>query len=332
MTHVLIRKLLRDLRLQLLIVALLLVAFECLWAKVTQRITQELLPALLDTLTPADYLRLLQLFFKGPGQVMEALIGGDNVDVKNALDVLTIGYVHPLAQTILCVWAIGRAAGAITGEIDRGTMELLLAQPLARTQVVLAHLGVDLVVIPILCLAMWAGSWLGVAWFGEIVDTLPPTSTSAAPMTDLLKLMPAADGTPRPHVMQVNPMVLWRALPQVAALLFAVSGVTLWLSSRGRFRGRVLGLAIGVMLVQFLVNLIGQLWPAVAPLRPLTLFFYYQPQQAILKQQWNVDVGAAWQLGQVVSVPGPIVLMVVGLVGYALALWTFRRRDVPAPL
>jgi ABC-2 type transport system permease protein len=328
MTFVLVRKLLRDLRLPLLIVALLLVAFECLWAKVTQRITQELLPALLDTLTLADYLRLLQLFFQGPGKIMEALIGGDRIDVQNPLDVLTIGYVHPLAQTILCVWGIGRAAGAITGEIDRGTMELLLAQPLTRTQIIFAHLAVDLLVIPILCLAMWAGSWLGVAWFGVIVRQ--PVDMPASPAVGIMNLMPSMEGGAR--VMKVDPSVLWPALPQAAALLFAVSGLTLWLSSRGRFRGRVLGLAVAMILLQFLVNLIGQLWPAVAPLRPFTIFFYYQPQQAILRQQWMVDVGPVWNLDRALPVPGALVLVGVGLVGYALALWTFRRRDVPAPL
>ena len=48
------------------------------------------------------------------------------------MDMLSIGYVHPLMQTIFCIWAVGRASGAIAGEMDRGTMELLLAQPLAR--------------------------------------------------------------------------------------------------------------------------------------------------------------------------------------------------------
>ena len=31
-------------------------------------------------------------------------------------------------------------------------------------------------------------------------------------------------------------------------------------------------------------------------------------------------------------VPMPAVLYGVGLAGYALALWTLRRRDLPAPL
>ena len=42
MTGTLVRKLLRDVRLPLAVVALLLVGFQCLWAKITQRITDAL--------------------------------------------------------------------------------------------------------------------------------------------------------------------------------------------------------------------------------------------------------------------------------------------------
>jgi ABC-2 type transport system permease protein len=80
----------------------------------------------------------------------------------------------------------------------------------------------------------------------------------------------------------------------------------------------VLGVAVLITLLQFLVNLIGQLWDVMAPLRPLTIFYYYQPQQAV--------IGGAW------GGPQLAVLYGVGLVGYALALRTFCRRDLPAPL
>ena len=92
-----------------------------------------------------------------------------------ARDVLSIGYVHPLTQTILCVWVIGRAAGAIAGEIDRGTMELLQAQPLPRYRVILAHLGVDVLTIPLLCLCVWAGNWRGSAFRDRSNGSRRPT-------------------------------------------------------------------------------------------------------------------------------------------------------------
>jgi hypothetical protein len=33
------------------------------------------------------------------------------------MDMLSIGYVHPVMQFVFCISAVGRAAGAIAGEI-----------------------------------------------------------------------------------------------------------------------------------------------------------------------------------------------------------------------
>jgi ABC-2 type transport system permease protein len=301
MTITLMRKLLRDVRVPLIVVALLLAAFQCLWVKIVERLSGHLLPmlewlAVGRNLSGAD---VEQYIFQGPGRVLQTLIGGSEISLFQPADMLSIGYMHPLVQTILCIWAIGRAAGAIAGELDRGTMELLLAQPLPRYRILVAHLGVDLATIPVLCLSLWAGNWLG-AW-----------------LTGVLEL----GATPAAKRLLVDPRMFAPALPSVAALLFAVSGYTMWVSSRGRFRGRVLGIAVLATLVQFLINAVGQLWDAIAFLRPYTVFYYYQPQRAILGrgsvEQDLINVG---------------VLVGVGVVGYALALWTFSRRDLPAPL
>jgi ABC-2 type transport system permease protein len=323
MTGTLIRKLLRDLRLPLFVVALLLAGFQCLWVKITQRISGELVPlfvglATAQKMSPID---LEEYLFKGPGKIMQTLMGGESIQLDNAMHVLSIGYVHPLMQTIFCIWAIGRAAGAIAGEIDRGTMELLLAQPVARWRLLLAHLCVDLLTIPVLCLALWGGTWLG-SWL------VGPIEASKESLAKLPFRVPINSEALRLHPEAIGPG-LWN----VAALMFAVSGCTMWLSAAGRFRWRVLGCAVLLTLVQFLVNVIGQLWDVVAPLRPLTVFFYYQPQQIILSRRWTVDVGQAWNGGQpFYPVYMLAVLLAIGGVGYALALWTFSRRDLPAPL
>jgi ABC-2 type transport system permease protein len=275
---------------------------------------------------------ILQIVFEGPGKIIQTIIGGENIDFLKSFDVLTIGYVHPITQTIICVWAIGRASGAIAGEIDRGTMELLLAQPIRRSRVIVAHLCVDLLVIPLLCLSLWGGNWLGIATFGQIERGAQP------PLLGLgaaLARSPSLGGfrvDPEPRSFCVDPVVLLPALANVGLLLFAVSGVTMWLSSRGRFRGRVLGTAVFVMLLQFLINLIGQLWDKAEPLRPFTVFFYYQPQEILLQNHWTVDVGKCWHLSEPLAVNMLWVLGLVGAAGYVLAAWTFCRRDLPAPL
>jgi ABC-2 type transport system permease protein len=117
----------------------------------------------------------------------------------------------------------------------------------------------------------------------------------------------------------------------VAALVFAVSGYTLWLSAAGRFRWKVLGIAVFITLLQFLINVVGQLWETVGVLRPFTVFYYYQPQQIVLAQRWSVDLGKVWSNGHW-SLNVLAVLVTVGVVGYGMALWTFTRRDLPAPL
>ncbi len=324
MTWVLVRKLLRDIRVPLLVVALLLTAFLCLWAKVTERVLGELAPffngvAALGGFGQRD---IEHIVFNGPGKIMRTVIGGDNIRTDRAMDMISIAYVHPLVQTIFCIWAVGRASGAIAGEIDRGTMELLLSQPLARTRVLLAHLWVDVLSIPLLCLSVWVGTCVG-AWLITPIEVRFPED----PRFALLRTLPMD-----PSKLEIHPLRFLTAIPVMAGLIFAVSGFTMALSAAGRFRWRVLGLAVFLVLLQFLVNLIGQMWEFASPLRPLTIFYYYQPQQAILNNHWLVDF-SVWNGGKpLVEVPMVLVLFTIGAVGYLAAWITFVRRDLPAPL
>jgi ABC-2 type transport system permease protein len=315
----LVRKLLRDVRVPLIVLMILLAAFQCLWIKVAQRISGDtgLLRQLVwlgegRGVTPSE---IEKEIFEGPGKIIKSMIGGDRISLFRVTDVLTIGYVHSVVLTILCLWAVGRGAGAIAGEIDRGTMELLLAQPLARYRLILAHFIVDVVTIPLLALSIWAGQWIAIPLLQ--VHEVPARGTSVGAAID--------------------PAVFGPALWNVAALVFAISGYTMWLSSRGRFRGRVLAVAILATLLQYLINVIGQLWDVLAPFRPFTVFYYYQPQQIILNHKWSVDVNKLWghegTANEVLfSVNALLVLFLVGCVGYGLALWKFARRDLPAPL
>jgi ABC-2 type transport system permease protein len=311
MTGALLRKTLRDIRLPLLVLIVLLIAFQCLWAQVVKRIIGQLLPELvrISAVSGIKPHEIEQTIFEGPGKLIKTMIGGDNISLFSVRDMLTVSYMHTVVLTILCLWAVGRASGAITGEIDRGTMELLLAQPLARYRILVTHFLVDCITIPLLCLALWAGNWAGIWLVGVTED---PTQ-AGSPLIDAAIFGPA----------------LWN----VGMLVFAMSGYTIWLSAGGRFRWRVLGLAVLITLLQYLLNVIGQLWDLLAPFRPLTVFYYYQPQQIILRHRWTADWYSLWNSGHVLgSVNVVVVLLVVGLAGYILALWTFCRRDLPAPL
>jgi ABC-2 type transport system permease protein len=325
MTFTLVRKLLRDIRVALVIVMVLLAAFQCLFVKVTQRTVVELAPVFSTLATRAGVLQkdLEDIIFSGPGKIAQTLVGGESIRFERAMDMLSIGYVHPLMQVIFGIWAIGRAASAVAGELDRGTLELLLAQPLPRWRVIAAHLTVDAIVIPLLCLSLWAGQAIGYRLVG-------PFEVRAEHLEPLKRL--PFEIKVDPALLKVDVSAFGPGLWNVGALLFAISGVTMAFSAAGRFRGRVIGAAVLFMLVMFLINVIGQMWDAAAWLRPFTIFYYFQPQQVILSGKWWVDPGPVWTGRPLVHLNVLAVLFGVGAVGYAVALWTFSRRDLPAPL
>jgi ABC-2 type transport system permease protein len=327
MTAILVRKLFRDVRPALLVVCLVLFVFATFWVKITQRVTVEISPVF--TLV-AQYFGDKNLFqdvlFKGPGKVSQAALGWGDLNFERPNDFLAMGMLHPIVLTLCVVWAIGRAAGAVAGELDRGTMELLMSQPVPRNRLILAHFIVDLFVLPTICLAFFLGTQFGLAIVGDFV-----------PDYTMLKSLKGPGGRPIPFAIEENPQPLpvsglgeFTGLMNTFALMFAISGITLALSAAGRSRGKVTGFAVLIVVVMFVANTIGQLWEPARIVRPLTLFFYYQPQKVMLDGNWMVDVSKAWSGAP--SVSGAGLLLTVGTLGYLLALRTFTRRDLPAPL
>lgn len=325
MSAVLVRKLLRDVRTALIVVILLLFGFQILWVKVSQRAVTQLSPLFATLAERAGMMKeaLEEQIFSGPGKLVQTIAGGSDVRFERAMDMLSIGYVHPLVQAILCIWAVGRAASAIAGEIDRGTMELLLAQPIARGRLVWAHLLVDAITIPLLAISVLAGTMTGYWLLGPFEVRLDEVQRQMANLPFKVVIDPA--------LLRVNLLQFAPALLNIAGLIFAVSGTTMALSARGRFRGRVLGIAVLTFLVMFLVNVVGQLWDGMAWLRPLSVFYYYQPQQIILSSRWNADL-LAGQGSSPLMAPVIGVLAVMGIVGYLIAWRSLVRRDLPAPL
>lgn len=321
MTWVLWRKLLRDIRLALLVIFSVLLGFQILWVMVTQRVTTEFSPLFQGVSkrigVPEDAFQ--KQFFSGPGKVVQSIMGGENVRFNEPQDMLAIGYLHPVIQILLCIWAVGRASGAVAGEIEKGTMELLLAQPLKRNRVILAHLAVDALVLPLLALSVWFGTMIGT----QLAGPFEINSSKFQLFTITLDI--------EARTIPVYPERFFPSVLNVAGLLFAVSGITMWLSARSRSRNRVIGVAVLLLLLQILINLIGQLYEPLAPFRPFTIFYYYQPQLISLQNQWTIAPGWIW-FGKSVQIPFIPVLFAVGAIGYLLAWRKFETRDIPAPL
>jgi ABC-2 type transport system permease protein len=334
MTLILVRKLLRDVRPALVVVCLLLFGFAGLWVKITQRVAVEIAPffntvARVAALPPELFEKVL---FRGPGKVSQAVLGGADLRFERPNDFLSVGMLHPVVLTLGCIWAVGRAAGAVAGEIDRGTMELLLSQPVPRSRLILAHLLVDCAVIPVLCLSFFAGTEFGLWAVGpfEVDYAAVQEFNESNRKTGLPIALPIPD---RPEVLEVSGRPELPALSNYAALLFALSGLTMALSAMGRSRWKVIGAGVLLTMLMFIANVLGQLWEDVGAVRPFTVFYYYQPQKIMLRAEWTADPGLAWNGGRpLAAVPVVGFLLAVGSVGYLVALRIFTRRDLPAPL
>lgn len=327
MTAILVMKLLRDVRNAFIATALLLLIFSAFWVKVCQRVSTEIAPFFntLGAMQGIDKKVFDEIIFKGPGKVSQAVMGGSEIEFDKPNDFLAVALLHPVVVILACLWSVGRAGGAVSGEIERGTMELLLSQPVPRSRLILAHFLVDAITIPALCACVVLGTQLGLWLVGPFdVD-----------YASVKKLPPAFQIFMKngPTTLDVSATRQWLGALNLAALMFAVTGLTMAISSIGRNRFRALGTAGLLGTAMFILNIVGQLWTPAGYFRPLSVFFYYQPQKIWLKDQWTVDLGEAWTHDEpLLALPVLPVLVAVGAVGYLVALHIFVRRDLPAPL
>ncbi len=209
-----------------------------------------------------------------------ALLNPDLVATVSARGIIGIGYTHPFTLIMMAVWAVRVPSAALAGEIGRGTMDLIAARPVVRAAQVAAALLALLAGLTILALAAWLGTFIGLV------------------------------GRP------LEGVTVWSYLPVAAGMwmLFASAGcVAILVSAFSREAGGAIAWTSGLMAGSYVLDYAARVWPAIASLRPLSLFKYYEPQRV---------VGAGLALSDV--------QVFAGVAGVALlvAFAVFSRRDL----
>jgi len=161
-------------------------------------------------------------------------------------------FAHPLLVVVLVAAIVGPVARDLAGEVDRGTLDLLLGCPIPRwvlpTSVWLAA-QVVLLAIP---LVLWAALHAGGNALG--VDSLDGEA--------VLTALPKYRGV----------------LLQLWLLGQAVLGVSLWFSARETIYGRALAKTLGFLILSYFLNLLAGLWAPITAVGWWSIFHYYQPQ------------------------------------------------------
>jgi ABC-2 type transport system permease protein len=211
-------------------------------------------------------------------------------------------YVHPLVLFGAVVWAIARGSDCVSGEIGRGTMEMLLAQPVRRTSVYATQAAVTVLGSSILATAAWCGTAIGlrtVALYENVSAAL-----FFAPAVNLFGLM------------------------------VCVGGVSAFASSWDSQRWRTVGIVGAWYAVSLLLEVIGQIAEGWQWLGYGSFTMAYEPQAMVARPEsaWSLleyHQGASTGLG---TGGRQLVLLGLGLVSYLAGAVVFSRREIPAPL
>jgi ABC-2 type transport system permease protein len=179
----------------------------------------------------------------GPQQVQIALrlLGIDPLAAW-----VTVGQEHPLFLAAAALFLVGGGIRAIAGELEGGTLELVLARPVSRVRYLLSWIAV--LVPGALGIALAYSVGCIVAW----------------------QLFHPSGG--RLHSWNMLESACYTTL-----LLTAIAGVSLLASSLSSERGRALSWAVGLVIGSYAWSFLLSLVESLRPLARLSPWWYYAP-------------------------------------------------------
>jgi ABC-2 type transport system permease protein len=232
-----------DARLLLLFLTALMFCFNWLFVYLSSLIELGPLGVFLQTLPPA----------------FEKLSGVPFASVATPVGRISAAYVDPVVVFATTIWAVGRGSDAVSGEIGRGTMEMLLAQPVSRLSVLTTQALVTTLGSAILALAVLVGTCMGVA------------TISLGEPVDWTVFIPGA----------LN----------IFAMMFFLSGMSTMLSSFDNYRWRTIGLLGAFYVVQLVLKVVGRLIERFSWLQYCTFATAVEPQALVIdaQQSWALS-------------------------------------------
>ncbi len=208
--------------------------------------------------------------------------GGDLFSLSGAI---ALGFIHPISIAILGVMVVGFPILSIVGERQRGTLEVLLARPISRRALYVVLLLVGALV----------GGAAARGPAGRRACSAPSSRVCSASLT-------------------------WRNVPLawVMGWLMAMAFMAVGFAASVSF-DRVmpaLGVTLVFVLVSYLLEVVGSIWPSAAWVSDFSLFHYVRTKELLEGHLRPFDVRL---------LAGVLVVAVV----YAWVV--FPRRDIAAP-
>ena len=262
---------------------------------------------------------------------------------------LALVFDHPIVLLLIALWCISRSSDVVAGELDRGTLELLLAQPVRRAQLLWSSTAITLSGVALLAMLIWLGVMTGIqttrvdrkgsAW--QTLSRLPPAANGRPALARTprrSRFGPSADGR---ATVPLSDLVKGRQFAPAVSNFFALGvffcGLGTLLSSLNRYRWRTIGILAGFIVFQLMIDLLGKAAKPLEWIRWLTFFRAYDPAGFVVYGLH--DPRHTWSWWQTTEngtglgvLSGNFLLLASGVASLFAAQRVFQRRDLPAPL
>ena len=162
---------------------------------------------------------------------------------------VALAFVDPVVVLAATVWGITRGSDAVSGQVERGTMEMLLAQPVTRRAVFFTQAVATTAGAAVLCSVLLAAVWTAVS-FG-------------------------------PWAGKVEPERFVPAVLNVFGLMVCMAGITAAVSAADSYRWRTIGILCGFYVFSILAKLIGRMSGIFSWVGYLSVFNAYEPQRLV---------------------------------------------------
>ncbi len=195
-----------------------------------------------------DLRAFLHILDRAP-KIFKAFIGGNELMEGNIKGIVAIGYQHPIVLIMLMVNAGTTPTGLLTAELERGTMELLLARPITRGRIYALATLIPMVGQIALVGVIFGSTvlWTNIFDYGEPVPLMPF------------------------FLVSVN----------VAVISCAVVAISVLASAFFNERNRAIGSVVAYLVVSYLLDFCAVWWERLKVIHPWTIYYYCIPNRVL---------------------------------------------------
>ena len=187
--------------------------------------------------------------------IIKAMVGADVSGGIGPEIFTSIPWVHPVVLAVLWAHAIVYCTRVPSGEVDRGTIDVLLSLPVTRWTL---HISET---------AAWFLSAAAVAALATLGNAIGSSLAQA----------------------QWQPGRIAVVLANLLCLYAAVGAIAWLFSTLSDRRGRAMSAAFIVVVVSFLLNYLAQFWEPLQHIAFLSLLKYYQPLFSLKDGRWPLS-------------------------------------------